>query len=251
MSQFYITLPSDSSMNVFPNNTVAHFKTKLAERVHLEGKYEVALTEFIYPNSWINFGDGMIIYRDTPNRMKGPSRNTEINRGYLANGADMVKKLNEVLQSRRVTGATFVYDEYTKTVGVLLAHENTLGMNDFLQDFLGFDQSHLYRGGHVKSTKTLDLNAGMHLMYIYSDIVSHSLVGDTKAPLLRVCNMSGGGEGGETRANFTIPQYMPVAYRDFETIEININNELGQPMPFMQGKSVCTLHFRRIKTLSA
>ena len=249
MSQFYITLPSDSSMNIYPNNTLAHFKTKLVERVHLEGEYEVALTEIIYPNRWINFGDGMIIYRDTPNREKGPTWNIEIGRGYLATGEDLVKRLNEILQSRRVIGATFDYNEFTRKVGVSLAHENTLGMNDTLQDFLGFNQSDLYRGGHVTSTKTLDLNAGMHLLYIYSDIVSHSLVGDTKVPLLRVCNTSG-GEGGETRVAFTNPQYFQVAHRDFETIKININNELGKPMPFSVGKSVCTLHFRRKNTLS-
>jgi len=51
MNQFYIRLPSDSSMNTYPNNTVAHFNTKLAERIHLDEQFEVALTEFIYPNN--------------------------------------------------------------------------------------------------------------------------------------------------------------------------------------------------------
>jgi len=56
MNQFYIRLPSDSSMKTYPDNTVAHFNTKLAERIHLDGQFEVALTEFIYPNNWIKFG---------------------------------------------------------------------------------------------------------------------------------------------------------------------------------------------------
>jgi len=54
MNQFYIRLSSDSSMNVYENKTLAHFNTKLAERIHLDGQFEVALTEFIYPNNWIN-----------------------------------------------------------------------------------------------------------------------------------------------------------------------------------------------------
>jgi len=79
-------------------------------------------------------------------------------------------------------------------------------------------------------------------MYIYSDIVSYSLVGDTKTPLLRVCNI-GGKHGDEIRVTFTNPQYN--LCQDFETIEININIELGKPMPFLNGKSIKTLHFRR------
>jgi len=92
--------------------------------------------------------------------------------------------------------------------------------------------------------KTFVLNAGLHLMYIYSDIVSYSLVRDTKTPLLRVCNISG-RHGDETRVTFTNPQYISVARQAFETIEIHINNELGKSMPFLNGKSVITLHFRR------
>ena len=64
MNQFYITLPSDSSAIFFPDNTVAHFTTKLAQRIHLNGEYEVALTEFIYPNNWQNFPHGLKIWLD-------------------------------------------------------------------------------------------------------------------------------------------------------------------------------------------
>ena len=53
-SHFYVILPSDSSVGSYPNNTVARFVTKLPERIHLEGDYEMALAEIIYPHSWYN-----------------------------------------------------------------------------------------------------------------------------------------------------------------------------------------------------
>jgi len=62
MSQFYIRLPSHSPMNFFAKNTVAHFTTKLAERIHLDGEYDVALTEIIYPDKWMDFYGDMRIY---------------------------------------------------------------------------------------------------------------------------------------------------------------------------------------------
>ena len=50
MSQFYITLPSDVSSDVYPDNTVANYTTKLSQRIHLDGEYEVALPDIIYTN---------------------------------------------------------------------------------------------------------------------------------------------------------------------------------------------------------
>jgi hypothetical protein len=57
MSHFYITLPSDSSANYYPDNTITRFVTKLPEGIRLEGEYEVGLTEIIYPHTWYNVDD--------------------------------------------------------------------------------------------------------------------------------------------------------------------------------------------------
>ena len=53
--QFYLTLPSDSSMSYYPNNTIAKYTTKLAYPIELDGDYEMGLAELIYPHSWYNF----------------------------------------------------------------------------------------------------------------------------------------------------------------------------------------------------
>lgn len=246
MSQFYITLPSDSSMNFYPNNTVAHYTTKLTERVHLDGEYEVALTEIIYPSNWLNFNDGMVMFTDTPRELLLPNK---LESGYFSNESEMIDYLNESMRAIGVRDATFVYSQLTRKVSIITTEDNTIRLNDALRDYLGFAKKYNFYIGETESVTKFDLNAGMHLMYIYSDIVSYSFVGDTKTPLLRVCNTSG-GKGDETCVSFTNPQYVPVAHRDFETIEININNELGNPMPFITGKSVVTLHFRRKNTLT-
>ena len=52
---FYLTLPSDGSMESFPNNTTAQFKTLLPQSLDLtDGDWEVALTEMMYSNSLKN-----------------------------------------------------------------------------------------------------------------------------------------------------------------------------------------------------
>lgn len=52
--QFLVTLPSNSSMNYFPDNSMSNYKTKLAQFVELDNSWEVALTEIQYPRSWMD-----------------------------------------------------------------------------------------------------------------------------------------------------------------------------------------------------
>ncbi len=54
MDNFYITLPSNSSMDSYPSNTVSHYTTKLPQRLNLEGDWEVALVEIQIPQTWNN-----------------------------------------------------------------------------------------------------------------------------------------------------------------------------------------------------
>ena len=50
MNEFYITVLSDSSFNMFPNNTLASFQTQLPQPVNLgSDKWSVGLAEISYP----------------------------------------------------------------------------------------------------------------------------------------------------------------------------------------------------------
>ena len=62
MSGFYITLPSNSSMDQYPNNTKASFRTQLAKPVILNQDYEVALVEVNYSSNIKTFLGNFIVY---------------------------------------------------------------------------------------------------------------------------------------------------------------------------------------------
>ena len=54
---FYVTLPSNSSMDLYPQNTISAFTVSLKEPIRLETNYEVALVEMTYKHSWsLNVG---------------------------------------------------------------------------------------------------------------------------------------------------------------------------------------------------
>lgn len=51
-SEFFVTLPSN--IDQFPNNTTANFRVRLPQKIALDGDWEVALVEIMYPHSWNN-----------------------------------------------------------------------------------------------------------------------------------------------------------------------------------------------------
>ena len=52
MTHFYLHLPSNSSVEHFPDNTLTSYVTKLQDSISLMGEWEVALTEISLPLSW-------------------------------------------------------------------------------------------------------------------------------------------------------------------------------------------------------
>ncbi len=48
-TEFTIYLVSSASMDLFPDNTLASFRTMLRESLNLEGEWGVALSEITYP----------------------------------------------------------------------------------------------------------------------------------------------------------------------------------------------------------
>ena len=60
---FYITLPSNASLDKFPKNTQSSFTTELQNAIVLNQSYEVALTELNY-HSKISIDLGQLIIDD-------------------------------------------------------------------------------------------------------------------------------------------------------------------------------------------
>jgi len=58
MSRFYMTLPSNSSMDYYPQNSVAHYTTKLNGQIELDGEWEVGQTEISFPFDIANVLEG-------------------------------------------------------------------------------------------------------------------------------------------------------------------------------------------------
>ena len=118
-------------------------------------------------------------------------------------------------------------------------------MSADLMEFLGFGRKMITQKVIDRTgSSTFDINRGLNLMYVYCDVASHAIVGDTKSPLLRIFNTVG-KHGEVVRLTYDRPLYVPVGRREFDSVTISINNELGEPVTVRSGQFVIKLHFRR------
>jgi len=263
MNHFYLTLPSDSSSKYFPENTAASFKTKLSERIDLDGDYEFGLAQLLYPHSWFNFDNSDGRYRIHFKKISEDKEEDQtVDRSDLEGveetdgGVDYVFTSGQFPYEKTLLGVInekigmspnvlFRWNPWERKVRLFInSNVGVFSMSDAFKDLFGFEENGPYTKGEHVATYTFDLNSSLRMIFIYSDIASYSLVGDSRVPLLRVCDTD--GEYGQMiQKTFTHPHYVPLARNNFDSIEININNELGNPVPFEFGKSVVTLHFRR------
>ena len=96
----------------------------------------------------------------------------------------------------------------------------------------------------VRGYSIVDMSRGFESLYVYSSIVEPRIVGDNIAPLLRILQITG-SHGEMVTAHFDHVQFIPVLNCEFGSVETEIRNDTGRPVPFERGKVTVTLHLRR------
>ena len=262
MSQMHITLPSNSSMKFFPNNTLTNYTTRLHAPLELGevGMWEVGLSEIHYPHSWFN------IPNFTHNHTELDAKRQEdyslnlfkkldatkpiqhmLDPGHYTRTSDVVR----VLQRRIGVYADMRWDKTDSKVRVNMKRNRRFTMSEQLAGTLGLPTD--LRGGKdaefaVEGRRILDKFPDIGSLYVYCDIVTHQLVGDSSVPLLRIVPIS--GKAGDIVSHvYENIQYVPVRGGTIQNIEVDIRDDTGQPIPFESGRVVVTLHLRRTRLL--
>ena len=99
-------------------------------------------------------------------------------------------------------------------------------------------------GKRIQPPNPVNVNLGFDILYIYTDCVEQQLVGDVQAQLLQNLCVNNFDSIPIQTTSFESPHYIPLARKDFDTIEINIRDETGRKVPFQFGRVVVKLHFR-------
>ena len=132
-----------------------------------------------------------------------------------------------------------ISDTATDVVGVRFSNN--------LAHMLGFASIHTYDGREIYTSEhPVSLYEGLNLVYVYCDLLEQVPVGDTKAPLLRIINRTTSTKNNAvSHATFNPVRYVPLQKKYFDTIAIKLMTDVGERMPFVVGKSILVIEFRR------
>ena len=267
--QFYVTLPSGSSNVDFPDNSPQSFKCRLKHAHKLRGKWEVALASITFPHTWFNISSGRNEFRLY---VDGFGYDCEVPPGYYKGPLQLINAMNDAMNKAMPEITTGVKTEASTTQSVIeikhsrltgkiailvLSHEeNITGLKitrpSLISEVLGLGAIAEIVGptlqygvpGALPGSNVSDVNT-IKKLFVYTDLIEYSAVGNDMVPLLRTVKV-GGSHGDLVEKEFVDKYYIPLIMDEFDTIEIKLADNAGQPIAFQGGEVVIVLHFRPI-----
>jgi hypothetical protein len=98
--------------------------------------------------------------------------------------------------------------------------------------------------GHLEKTEPRMLYA----LFVYCDVVRAQLLGDSHTKILRAVPVQHDRPRSVTISQrFSNVYYCRMGKARFDTLEIDIRDDTGRPVPFRSGRVIVVLHFRKIK----
>ena len=148
-TDFYMTLPSNASMEMHPDNTLTHYVTHLPQRIDLTGEWECGLAEVQYPHTWYNVTDNDVWFFLNTIDATDSSRRSKLSCGYYDDPLTLMYHVNKGLYSMRTekTQAQMSYSSVTQKMTLHMT-ENTLFTIPY------------HSGVHVRIPRTRSQRAG-------------------------------------------------------------------------------------------
>ena len=213
------------------------------------------MTSISYPHSWYDVDEdgGAITYQFSPEEL--PKSFTLPKTIVNGRKGALPRKLDAASGFKLI----FTWNIVDETMQVHLDNDRvapnwTIGATGRLATVLGWHEmkitpdSFLPAGATAyKGTQPIDASP-IKQLFVYTDIIDNQLVGDANAPLLRrvptkqffpfICNF-----------DFVNKEYHKVNTTLINTIEIDIRDDIGEPIPFETGHVHITLHFRQKRSV--
>ena len=244
-THFYLTLPSNASLDVYPDNKIGSYRVKLPQTFDLNGEWEVGLYSAVYPNTWYTLQkqQNHIYYSTDGGRSFWSS--AVVDYGYYTSMSELIESINTALEKELGNiNIAFALNPRTHTVKLTIDKNHHIALHGQLSKMLGFG------GGDIKIRKSSESPYVSDLhdiasIFVYCNIVQPQIVGNASVPLLRTIAVSG-KSGDIITETFNNIQYVPLQIKSFENIEILLRTDTGDPVPFERGKVIVTLYFRKL-----
>lgn len=256
MKNFYLTLISNSSSDIFPSNKSSSFSVQFPRKIVLGEGCVVGLAEIQFSYNFFNVNEknntftcihGDYTYRGS------------ITVGYYKSVYELVKEI--LNQTEKHLGQWLEVDSITNRIKVLrtdeieAAHPKSKNIENKTRMFyfhgrlatqLGFppdENVFVYDMSPYVGNVCFGIPEQMML---YCDLIEPQLIGYESSQIIKIVNTTDtrGEFGAPCYRNFQKIHYVPVLKKEFDTIEINIRDITGELFPFCHGIVMVKLHFK-------
>lgn len=166
---------------------------------------------------------------------------------------ELLSILNDIISIDMGCSSRFNYLPTTNMIQLTLGKMEQLSLHPSLANMLGFDFSFFHNNFLEKETPMIyigghppNVHLGFHHIYIYTNIVSPTLVGDTYVSILRIVDTDLNPEILTKHYIFERPQYIRVNITNLSVIEIKLCDAYGLPIEYNRGEeTIVRLTFRQ------
>ncbi len=269
MKEFYMTLPSNSSMDIYPENKTSTFTVQIPRYVRMEGEWDVALAEIHYPYSFFTVQEGENKFEIKthfattgfldPKEKLIPEQiwlKLEITAGFYDNVNEIIKAVNAAIKAATKHVDFFQLDNNANRVSVKRGATPQLGdiiitsfkLHGRLALQLGFRPDEDF-SPPIRAHHAANVTSGIpDIMFIYCDIIEPQIFGASMSKLLRTLNTSDGSTNyfsSPCSVEFNQLQYLQLQTKQFDSVRIDIRDIAGKLMPFQYGTLCVKLHFKQ------
>jgi hypothetical protein len=248
---FYAFLPSNASPEVYPDNKTSNFKIEFSRRIDLHGRWQAALIEIHYPNTFEQvapLSNEIII--ETEHAIK----RLRVEPGYYPDISTFLTGVGLALDPKNHhhnQEEPLIYTENDLFVMNPITDDRSakVSFSPALANQLGFGIRGPFPASYqLKAVKPINLSLGITpQMFVYMDILADQIVGHTRAPLLRTVPVDIGADFGSMSVfTFDHPLYFDLNTRSFDTVQINIRDHAGRHTSFAYGTSTLLVHFKQL-----
>lgn len=255
MKEFYLTLFSNSAIDIYPLNTTSSFIVHLPQKIILNEGAVVGLAEIQFPYNFFNVSDKNNTFSIVHGDFKYDGA---ITTGFYKNQKDIVAEV--LKQTKEHFGIWIRIDDRTNRSKVIKTEQYTskhsISITNSKERHLSFHGRLATQLGFAPDENVFEYEYSPFIgnayfgipeqMLVYCDLIEPQMLGFEKSQVIKVINTTG------KEVNFGTPcyrgfqniHYVPMLRKEFDTVEINIRDITGEYFPFRHGIVMVKLHFK-------
>ena len=247
-----MTLPSNSSMSLYPSNKASDYRVQLPAPLRLDENWEVGLTGFHYSRTWFNVpGDGIYAMRILFSLQDKPVCRTSIPPGQYSSPRELVEALGNDDDCSRLVRFNYSDQDQRVTVTLLSAWALQVDLSPDLAQKLGWAHEkvslHLSAERNwIKAPGIVNLE-DIDMIFVNCDLAANShYVGDRMVPILKTISPAG------TYSDFVqyeplVIDWLPLRSHTIGVVHVLITDATGRHVSFETGRCSVKIHIRQSK----